>query len=74
VVAIKSDCNDSANKSNRPIQNPLLFVTEPVIRDNIKMYLREIGCEVKNGWNFLKIVIGFDTKEAESSDSIIWVM
>jgi hypothetical protein len=29
----KCNCNSSVNKSNRPIQNPLLFVTEPLKRD-----------------------------------------
>jgi hypothetical protein len=35
--AVTIDCNSnrSTNKSNHPIQNPLLFVTEPRTRDNI---------------------------------------
>jgi hypothetical protein len=30
----KIDCNSSANKSNHPIQNPLLLVTKPRTRDS----------------------------------------
>jgi hypothetical protein len=38
---IKCDCNSSANKSNHPIPNPLLLVTEPEIRHNTCMLLFE---------------------------------
>jgi hypothetical protein len=34
------DCNISANKSNQPIHNLLLFVTEPRTSDYIYIYLR----------------------------------
>jgi hypothetical protein len=42
MVVTKYDCNKSANKSNHPIQNPLLLVTERWTLDSIKMNLREI--------------------------------
>jgi hypothetical protein len=29
-----SDCKENVNKSNHPIQNPLLLVTEPGTREN----------------------------------------
>jgi hypothetical protein len=35
LSAVISDCNRSANKTNHPIQNPLLFVTEHRTRDVI---------------------------------------
>jgi hypothetical protein len=34
LIVIKSGYNNSANKSNQPIQNPLLLVTEPRTRGN----------------------------------------
>jgi hypothetical protein len=34
LIVIKSDCKEGVNKSNRPIQNPLSFVTESWTRDN----------------------------------------
>jgi hypothetical protein len=34
-MVIESNCNKSANKSNHPIQNPLLLVTDLWTRDNI---------------------------------------
>jgi hypothetical protein len=36
LVVIKCQCNISVNKSNHPIQNPLLFFMEPRIRDNME--------------------------------------
>jgi hypothetical protein len=35
LIVIKSDCKRSVNKSNHPIQNPLLLVTEPQTRDSM---------------------------------------
>jgi hypothetical protein len=35
AIVIKSDCKRSANKSNHPIQNQLLLVTEPRSRDSV---------------------------------------
>jgi hypothetical protein len=35
LIAIKSDCKECVNKSSHPVQNPLLFVTEPRTRENI---------------------------------------
>jgi hypothetical protein len=35
LIVNKRDSNRSVNKSNHPIQNPLLLVTEPRTRDNI---------------------------------------
>jgi hypothetical protein len=34
LIVIKSDCKRSINKSNHPLQNPLLLVTEPRTRDS----------------------------------------
>jgi hypothetical protein len=39
MVVIKCNCTSSTNKSNHPIQNPLLFVTERRTRDNILLHL-----------------------------------
>jgi hypothetical protein len=36
VIVTACNCNSSANKCHRPIQNPLLFVTEPRTRDSVK--------------------------------------
>jgi hypothetical protein len=35
VIVTECNCNSSANKSNHPIQNPLLFDTEPRTRDSM---------------------------------------
>jgi hypothetical protein len=35
VIVIEINCNKSANKSSHPIQNSLLFITEPQICDII---------------------------------------
>jgi hypothetical protein len=34
LIVITRDCKEDVNKSNHPIQNPLLLVTEPRTRDN----------------------------------------
>jgi hypothetical protein len=39
-----------------------------IVKQNIKTYLREIGCEDENGWICLSFVIRFGTTEAETSD------
>jgi hypothetical protein len=38
AVIIGYNCNTSTNKSNHPIKNALLFVTEPRTRDNINVF------------------------------------
>jgi hypothetical protein len=35
LILIKGNCKEGGNKSNNPMQSPLLFVTEPQTRDNI---------------------------------------
>jgi hypothetical protein len=43
LIVIKSNCNRNANKSNHPLQNPLLLVMETLTRDNIfTVYHRKI--------------------------------
>jgi hypothetical protein len=42
AVIIDCNRNSSANKSNHPIHKPLLLVTEPQTRANIKIDLKEI--------------------------------
>jgi hypothetical protein len=43
VIVTERHCNSSANKSNHPIQNPLLFVTEPLHVTAIRSGL-DTGC------------------------------
>jgi hypothetical protein len=50
VIVIKSTCNRTANKSNQPIQNPLLLVTEPRTRDNMFITLSYSITRHKDAW------------------------
>jgi hypothetical protein len=42
AVIIYCNCNRSANKSNHLVQKPLLFVTQPLIRDSIYDIWKEV--------------------------------
>jgi hypothetical protein len=49
---ITSDCKEGANKSNHPIQNPLLLVIQPYTRDNILLTLNHTSSKQLYGREF----------------------
>jgi hypothetical protein len=57
VIVIKSNCNRRAHKSNHPIQNPLLLVTES--RSHNNMYYNLVSCFVGNIFKHINICLKF---------------
>jgi hypothetical protein len=56
LIVIKSDCKVGVNKSNHPIQNPLLFVTEPRTLDNIVDVIMKMKFRIQKHLQVFNIV------------------
>jgi hypothetical protein len=66
VSVIKFNCNRSANKSNNPVQNPLLSITETRAHDNMDFFTHF------KTWPYMTIkVLGLDFTKKKKINSMI---